>query len=198
MSTRRPSAITPSTVQLFTGVPSRSTTHAPQFDVSQPQCVPVSPKSSRSRWTSSTRGSTSAERVSPLTVTVMFMTVSSPRARATAASQRPLGQLAGEVALVLGRAALVGRSGCSARRRAPPAAAIASSVTGLAAQRVLGGGGAELLGADRGEPDADLADRVAVEPDAGPGGGDRPVAGPPLDLAVRRCRRRAGSARGSR
>ncbi len=44
VSTVRPSAITPSTVQLFTGVPSRRTTHAPQLEVSQPQCVPVRPK----------------------------------------------------------------------------------------------------------------------------------------------------------
>ena len=43
VSTRWPSAITPSTVQLFTGVPSSSTTQAPQFDVSHPQWVPISP-----------------------------------------------------------------------------------------------------------------------------------------------------------
>ena len=44
VSTRRPSAITPSTVQLLTGAPSRRTTHAPQFDVSHPQCVPINPR----------------------------------------------------------------------------------------------------------------------------------------------------------
>jgi len=45
--TRRPSAITASTVHDLTGVSSSHTTQAPQFDVSQPQCEPVSPRSSR-------------------------------------------------------------------------------------------------------------------------------------------------------
>jgi len=45
--TRRPSAMTASTVQDLTGVSSSQTTHAPQLDVSQPQCEPVSPSSSR-------------------------------------------------------------------------------------------------------------------------------------------------------
>ena len=48
--------------------PSTWTVHAPQLLVSQPMCVPVSPKSSRRRWTSRRRGSTSASRASPLTV----------------------------------------------------------------------------------------------------------------------------------
>jgi hypothetical protein len=42
------------------------TTQAPQFDVSQPQCVPVRPGVSRMKWTSSCRGSMSRETVSPL------------------------------------------------------------------------------------------------------------------------------------
>jgi hypothetical protein len=56
--TRRPSAMTASTVQDLTGVSSSHTTHAPQLDVSQPQCEPVSPRSSRRKWMSSSRGST--------------------------------------------------------------------------------------------------------------------------------------------
>jgi hypothetical protein len=56
--TRRPSAITASTVHDFTGVSSSHTTHAPQLDVSQPQCEPVSRSSSRRKWMSSSRGST--------------------------------------------------------------------------------------------------------------------------------------------
>jgi hypothetical protein len=44
---RRPSAMTASTVQDLTGVSSSHTTQAPQLDVSQPQCEPVSPSSSR-------------------------------------------------------------------------------------------------------------------------------------------------------
>src|SRR5919202_570863 len=46
-----------------------STVQAPQFDVSHPTCVPVSPRRSRSRWTRSSRGSTSSSCRSPLTVT---------------------------------------------------------------------------------------------------------------------------------
>ena len=57
--TSRPSACTASTVQDFTGTPSSSTVQAPQWVVSQPMWVPVSRKSSRSRWTSSRRDSTS-------------------------------------------------------------------------------------------------------------------------------------------
>jgi hypothetical protein len=45
--TRRPSAMTARTVQDFTGVSSSQTTQAPQLDVSQPQCEPVSRRSSR-------------------------------------------------------------------------------------------------------------------------------------------------------
>jgi len=57
--TRRPSAMTESTVQDLTGVSSSQTTQAPQLDVSQPQCEPVSARSSRRKWMSSSRGSTS-------------------------------------------------------------------------------------------------------------------------------------------
>jgi hypothetical protein len=56
--TRRPSAMTASIVQDLTGVSSSHTTQAPQLDVSQPQCEPVSRSSSRRKWMSSSRGST--------------------------------------------------------------------------------------------------------------------------------------------
>ena len=45
--TRRPSAMTASSVQDLAGVSSSHTTQAPQLEVSQPQCEPVSPISSR-------------------------------------------------------------------------------------------------------------------------------------------------------
>ena len=48
-----------------------SARQVPQLDVSQPQCVPVRPSSSRRRWTSSRRGSTSRVYSSPLTDTVI-------------------------------------------------------------------------------------------------------------------------------
>jgi hypothetical protein len=57
--TRCPSAMTASTVQDLTGVSFSQTTQAPQLDVSQPQCEPVSPRPSRRKWMSSRRGSTS-------------------------------------------------------------------------------------------------------------------------------------------
>ena len=70
MVTSCPSAWTASIVQLLIGFPSNSTVHAPQLVVSQPVCVPVSRKPWRIRWASSSRGSMSAARVSPLTVIV--------------------------------------------------------------------------------------------------------------------------------
>ena len=61
-----PTHIAASAVHDFSGLPSISTTHAPQFDVSQPQWVPVRPSVSRMKCTSSVRGSTSRDTVSPL------------------------------------------------------------------------------------------------------------------------------------
>ena len=63
-----PSHITASVVHDFTGRPSISTTHAPQFEVSQPQWVPVRPGVSRMKWTSSCRGSTSRDDLLPVDV----------------------------------------------------------------------------------------------------------------------------------
>ena len=56
----RPSAWTASIVHDLALWPSTWTVHAPQLLVSQPMWVPVSPRSSRRKWTSSRRGSTSA------------------------------------------------------------------------------------------------------------------------------------------
>jgi hypothetical protein len=66
-----PSACTASIVQDFTGLPSTSTVQAPQFVVSQPMCVPVSPSPRRIRCDSSSRGSTSATVRTPLTEIVI-------------------------------------------------------------------------------------------------------------------------------
>ena len=66
-----PSAETASIVHDLADTPSTTTVHAPQLLVSQPMWVPVSPKFSRRRWTRRSRGSTSASRASPLTVTLM-------------------------------------------------------------------------------------------------------------------------------
>ena len=69
---RRPSAIGVSTVQDFTGISSSHTTQTPQLEVSQPQCEPVRPSSSRRKWMSSSRGSTSRTCSTPFTTTVTF------------------------------------------------------------------------------------------------------------------------------
>ena len=82
VSTRRPSAMAASTVHDFTGSSSIQTTQAPQFEVSQPQCEPVSPSSSRRKWISSSRGSTSRVNTTSLTVTVICTAY--PRARRSA------------------------------------------------------------------------------------------------------------------
>src|SRR4051812_46902502 len=62
-----PSAWTVSKVQLLTGLPFIWMTQAPHWLVSQPMCVPVRPRLSRKKLTSSSRGSTSAAYSTPLT-----------------------------------------------------------------------------------------------------------------------------------
>src|SRR6267143_1272877 len=64
-----PPAIGANSVQDFVVRPFSRTVQAPQYVVSQPICVPVRLKCSRSNSTSRVRGSTSASRGSPLTRT---------------------------------------------------------------------------------------------------------------------------------
>ena len=71
--TMRPSAIAASTVHALTGLASSHTTQLPQLDVSQPQWLPVRPSSSRRKWMSSSRGSTSRAYSVPFTVTATRM-----------------------------------------------------------------------------------------------------------------------------
>src|SRR6202453_2521602 len=71
--TERPSACTANIVQLFTDLPSSSTVHAPQLEVSQPMWVPVRSSSSRKACTSRSRGSTSRVCSTPLTRKVTFI-----------------------------------------------------------------------------------------------------------------------------
>src|SRR5260370_30291160 len=54
----------------FTAAPSSRTVHAPHWLVSQPTCVPVSPSTSRRKWTRSNRGSTFWVSLCPLTLRV--------------------------------------------------------------------------------------------------------------------------------
>src|SRR5579872_4483819 len=94
--------IAASVVHDLIGLPSISTTHAPQLEVSHPQCVPVMPGVSRMKWTSSCRGSTSRVTSWPLIVIVTSMSVDlllqGSGGRAAQCSCR---EHAGEVALVV-------------------------------------------------------------------------------------------------
>src|SRR5690348_6247380 len=155
--TRWPSAITASTVQDFTGTSSSQTVQTPQLDVSQPQWVPVRPRSSRRKWTSRVRLLTSRSWSVPLTLTVMRM--SGPRSLGAGhrAAQRPRGQLTGQMSLVVDRPALVG-VGCAVGAGQP--AGFGEVLLGRrpATQEVLGLPGVEVRGPDRGQPDPDVAD----------------------------------------
>src|SRR3989442_8211279 len=113
--TERPSAWTASIVHDLALSPSTRTVQAPQLLVSHPIWVPVSRKSSRSRWTSRSLGSTSASRVSPLTLTRMWVVATSvllsigggPIDRP---AQRPHGHLGDHRSLVVrGAVPVVGR-----------------------------------------------------------------------------------------
>src|SRR6266545_3103408 len=92
------------------GTPSSSTVQAPQPEVSQPTWVPVRRSSSRRKWTSSSRGSTSALRCVPLTVTVIRMRLrtSLVGGHGRGGPQAALGVDPDDVALVVDGTAQVG------------------------------------------------------------------------------------------
>ena len=179
-----PSAITASTVHDLTGVPSNHTAHTPQLEVSQPQWVPVSPSSSRRKCTSSSRGSTSRVYSSPFTVTVICMSRLLSLGAGGGAAQRPRGELAGEMPLVVDRAALVGgrlavlRRRSGRPRRSPPRPAVRRAGSPRPPRPRSGAPTAvSPIPASVIDPVGDLQHRS--------GGGDRPVADPALDLLVR-------------
>src|ERR1700761_8729188 len=145
----RPLAIAASAVQDLSGAPSSHSTQAPQLDVSQPQWLPVSSSSSRMKWMSSMRGSTS--RVYSVPFTVIVISTSGRPGPGGGPAQGPGGQLAGQVALVVDRAALVG-GGLAVLGGDPPRLGERRLVGGLAAQEVFGLDRDEVLGADRGQP----------------------------------------------
>src|SRR3982075_1178486 len=76
--TLAPSQEAASTVHDFTARPSRCTTQAPHWLVSQPTCVPVSRKFSRRNCTSRVLGSISAAAALPFTVKATFVIPLSP------------------------------------------------------------------------------------------------------------------------
>src|SRR5580698_931560 len=98
--------------------------------------------------------------------------------------QRPGGEFAGQVPLVVGRAALVrvGRAVLGRDLAGPDEARLSGR---RAAQELLGLGRGEMLRADGGEADPGIGDAVTVQPDSRPGRAHRPVAYPAPDLLVR-------------
>src|SRR5579863_8811008 len=68
-----PSSAGASSVQLFTGAPSSSTTQAPHWLVSHPTCVPVRAKVSRKSSATKVAGSTSTFAGLPLSVKTICM-----------------------------------------------------------------------------------------------------------------------------
>src|SRR6478752_2545014 len=186
-----PEAIAASIVQDFTGSPSTSTTQVPQLEVSQPQCVPVSPSSSRRKCTSSVRGSTSAVTGSPLTVMFTCISESSiPLWPCSVAypldggTQCPDGQFGGQVPLVVCAAAHVGHRfaglGGGRTRRGE------RLLRGRLANHVLRQRCQPLrVGGDGRQAHARGGDGVAFQGDLRTGGRHRPVPNPALHLRVR-------------
>src|SRR2546426_2427590 len=152
--TSRPSACTPNTVQDFTGVPSSSTVHAPQLVVSQPSWVPVRPNASLMRWTRRRRGSTSAVRSLPLTLTLICMLA--PLGRAShldGTGQASPHEHLDDMALVLGRTPDVPHRGGRGGGQ-PAGLGEQPLVRLLAGQCRLGLGRLDVLGPHRGEADS--------------------------------------------
>src|SRR4051794_3271982 len=192
--TSRPSAWTASIVHDLALSPSTWTVHAPQLLVSQPTCVPVSPRLSRSRWTSRRRGSTSASWTSPLTVTEMCWVLIGAgllRVREGAfggAAECPEGQLRGHRPLVFDRSPDVpdGAGLCSRSSACRPEQIIRG---GVADQDRFGIGRGEGGVGDAGEPDPGASDVTPVVQPDHRGDADRgEVAHLALELLIGACR----------
>src|ERR1700761_841760 len=178
----RPLAMAASAVHAFSGAPSSHSTQAPQVEVSQPQWLPVSSSSSRMKWMSSMRGSTS--RVYSVPFTVIVISTSGRPGPGRGPAQGPGGQLAGQVTLVVDRTALIG-SGLAVSGGDLARLGERRLVGGLAAQEVFGLDRDEVLGADRGQPEAHLGHgAVGADGEGGGGRGHRPVADPAGHLLV--------------
>src|SRR5262245_45630944 len=208
--TSRPSACTARTEHDLTGVPSSSTVQAPQPDVSQPTWVPVRPSVERRKWTSRSRGSTSAERSSPFTVTVsvreptasgaatvVSVIVPPPLPGRSRGPESSFGEDPHDVALVVGAAphiaARLGGFGCEPGRLLDRVV-----VERRAGKHLLGCLGPHVDRADAGERDPRPPDTSVVEGHVD-GDADRGViADLALELEVRpgRLRTRVGHPHG--
>src|SRR5262249_31486389 len=100
-------------MQLFTSVPFTIIEQAPQLPVSHPIWLPVRSRSSRTKWISSLRASTSRSKVSPLIVTVIDREVDTGVVAICSASLRlvecPDREHLGEVPAIVARGVDVGR-----------------------------------------------------------------------------------------
>src|SRR5262245_54515716 len=107
-----------------------------------------------------------------------------PLSPAQRGAQGAHGELAGQMPLVVSRAALVGDGpAVPGGDLAGPGEALVGG--GRAAQELLGLRRRELPRADRGEPDPGLGDRVTGQPEGYPGRPDRPVPDPAAHFRVR-------------
>ena len=180
-----PPAMAASTVHDLTGSPSSQTTQVPQLLVSQPQWVPVRPRWSRRKCTSSSRPSISRVTSSPLTVIVTCMRqlllgrCGRPRGAAPAWSARRRGGACTRRCRAWSVTGLQLLGGDARRpgRRAPRTAALPRSASEIAGMPVV-------FGPTAASPTRASAIDVAVHPDRRAGRHDRPVAGPALDLLV--------------
>src|SRR5689334_1389382 len=98
VTTLAPSQEAASVVQDLTARPSRWTTQAPHWLVSQPTCVPVRRRFSRRNWTSNVLASTSAVAGLPFTV-MLILTMRPPGAVVVALLSAAVGAAAGAAAV---------------------------------------------------------------------------------------------------
>ena len=182
-----PPAIAASTVHDFTGSPSSQTTQVPQLLVSQPQCVPVRPSSSRRKCTSSSRPSISRVTSSPLTVIGHLHGVTLLRRwmRVRRRGAAPAGQLGGQVALVVRAAALVGDrvAALAPRSRRPGRTGSSDGACPRSAAEIAGM--PVVFGPTAASPTRASAIAPPSSQHRGAGRDHGPVAGPALDLLVR-------------
>src|SRR6266566_5569924 len=184
-----PSACTASTVQDFTGSPSSSTVQAPQCVVSQPMCVPVRRRFSRSRWTRRSRDSTWTAWATPFTVTWMSCRAMSPTScPLEGLLEGARGEHPPHLALVFDRAAPVG-GGRRRLRRAARRLGDRGVVRSASFEVLLRGGGARGDRAGVGQREADPCEGAAsVQRHLRGGRGGRVVSDLALQFQIRAAR----------
>ena len=186
-----PSAMAASTVQLFTGVRPATPRTPRSWRCRSPSACRSGPGGRGGSGPAAAAARRPGCSSSPLTVMVICIRRSCPGRGAAAPAQRPDGELAGQMPLVVGRAALVGTGWqCSAAsgrpRRSSPRWPARRAGTPRPRPR-------EVPAPTAVSPIPASAMMLAVQPDA-PRRRRRPPSRPPgAPPSRRRCRRRAGS-----